>query len=295
MEYALNLLKNYFVQDRTMISPAVTADDPITTGSISINPTLVFRTLAVLAGVVLLVSLGSELGSMWSDSKVFSKLVKAFSVDKELNIPAFFSTMLLLLSSVLLACIAFLSYEGRLSSLRHWGVLALGFFWMAFDEIASVHERLIEPMRVLLGGENLGVLYYAWVVPGIVIVLLCAAWFFRFWLGLPLKTRFQFFVAGALFLGGSIGMEMINGDYAEVYGKNMPTYIVLSTIEEMLEMAGVIVFIKALLDYIGNRFQTVEVRFKKHSNVENAIADHSGRRSWSAVVRLNKQCKTRSL
>lgn len=269
MEHALNLLKNYFIQDRSTVSRATTVkDDKLTTPrSISINPNSVFRTLVVLAGLVLLVSLGSELGNIWNatDSRVFPKLVKAFSVDRELNIPAFFSTMLLLLSSVLLACIAFLSYEGRLSSLRHWGVLALGFFWMTFDEMASVHERLIEPMRVLLGGENLGVLYYAWVVPGIIIVLLCAAWFFRFWLGLPLKTRFQFFVAGALFLGGSIGMEMINGDYAEVYGKNMPIYIVLSTIEEMLEMAGVIVFIKALLDYIGNRFQTVEVRFKKQN------------------------------
>ncbi|MBP9663333.1 MAG: hypothetical protein KBD94_01835 [Pyrinomonadaceae bacterium] len=265
MEHALNLLKNYFAQDRSTVSRATTVkDDKLTTPrSISINPNSVFRTLVVLAGLVLLVSLGSELGNIWNatDSRVFPKLVKAFSVDRELNIPAFFSTMLLLISSGLLACIAFLSYDGRLSSLRYWGVLALGFFWMAFDEMASVHEKLIEPMRVLLGGENLGVFYFAWVVPGIIVVLLCAGWFFRFWLGLPFKTRIQFFVAGALFLSGAVGMELLDGDYAEVHGKITPTYAVLSTIEEMLEMAGVIVFIKALLGYIADRFHRVELRF----------------------------------
>lgn len=248
----------------------IPSDIPMTSGCIVVNSDRVFRTLAALAVVVLLVSLGSELGNIWNatDSKVFPKLVKAFSVDRELNIPAFFSTMLLLVSSGLLACIAFLSYDGRLSSLRYWGVLALGFFWMAFDEIASVHEKLIEPMRVLLGGENLGVFYFAWVVPGIIVVLLCAGWFLRFWLGLPFKTRIQVFVAGALFLSGAIGMELLDGEYAEVHGKITPTYAVLSTIEEMLEMAGVIVFIKALLGYIANRFHTVELRFRANEQRE---------------------------
>ncbi len=206
MRNAMNLFKHYLVPGRSMVPQATggTSDIPMTSGCIVVNSDRVFRTLAALAVVVLLVSLGSELGNIWNatDSKVFPKLVKAFSVDRELNIPAFFSTMLLLVSSGLLACIAFLSYDGRLSSLRYWGVLALGFFWMAFDEIASVHEKLIEPMRVLLGGENLGVFYFAWVVPGIVVVLLCAGWFLRFWLGLPFKTRIQVFVAGALFLSG---------------------------------------------------------------------------------------------
>ncbi len=268
MRYALNLFKHYFVPDGSSV-PQVgtgTSEVSVTSRSITVNSDRVFRTFAVLAGIVLSVSLGSELGHLWNDtdSKVFPKLAKAFSVDRELNVPAFFSTMLLLTSSGLLACIAFLSYDGRLSSLRYWGVLALGFFWMAFDEIASVHEKLIEPMRVLLGGADLGAFYFAWVVPGIIVVLLCAGWFLRFWLELPFKTRVQFFIAGVLFLGGAIGLEMINGDYAEIYGKKTPTYALLTTIEEMLEMAGVIVFIKALLAYIGERFSTI--RFSLDQN-----------------------------
>ena len=49
---------------------------------------------------------------------------------------------------------------------------------MAFDEGFSVHERLIGPFRGLMSNHDLGVFYYAWVIPGIALVLILGLFFF---------------------------------------------------------------------------------------------------------------------
>ena len=71
---------------------------------------------------------------------------------------------------------------------------------------------------------------------------------------LPDKTRLVFFMSGALYVGGAIGFELIEGCFVEqqridnlIYSL---TYSMLITVEESLEMGGVILFIWALLVYL---------------------------------------------
>ena len=132
---------------------------------------------------------------------------------------------------------------------------------MAFDEIASVHERLIEPMRTLLGKENLGVFYFAWVVPAIFLVMFLGIYFVMFLVNLPSRTRTNFMIAAFLFLGGSIGLEMVSAKFSEINGLETLTYTVLATIEESCEIAGVILFIHGLLAYIAETYADVRLRF----------------------------------
>ena len=47
--------------------------------------------------------------------------------------------------------------------------------------------------------------------------------------------------------GGAIGVELIGGRYLELHGVENLTYAMITTVEESLEMAGVIIFIWALL------------------------------------------------
>lgn len=194
------------------------------------------------------------------DMKMVQRLVKVFSVDYELNAPAFFSTLILLFSSVLLAVITHFKREQRSPYVWYWAILSLGFLFMAFDEMASAHERLIEPMRAVMGETNLGVFYFAWVVPGIVLVVGLGFFFLRFWWNLPPRTRTCFFIAATLYLGGAIGMELLDGSFAELYGKKNLTYMLLSSLEESLEMAGIIVFIYGLLGYIAENTRTLVFR-----------------------------------
>jgi hypothetical protein len=193
-------------------------------------------------------------------SKIVDKLAKALSLDLERNVPTFFSTLILLFASALLGVVVYIKRRENAKYVWHWAVLAVGFLYMAFDEMGEVHEKLIEPVRALLGGESLGVFYFAWVVPAILVVGFLGLVFLRFWWDLPKRFRLLFFIAGALYLSGAIGAELLNGKYAEIYGKENLAYQIMSGVEEMLEMAGVITLIYALLDYLAAQCPRIEVR-----------------------------------
>jgi hypothetical protein len=59
----------------------------------------------------------------------------------------------------------------------------------------------------------------------------------------------MFVAAAALYIGGALGMEMVGGYIASTTGKNL-SYVIGLTIEESLEMLGIVVFIHALMSYI---------------------------------------------
>ena len=188
-------------------------------------------------------------------------LVPLSYVDSERNIQTFFSTFLLLFTALLLAVITVLKRKQTASHVSHWAILSFGFLCMAVDETASIHELLNVPLRKLLGGGNLGVFYYAWVIPGIALVLALALFFLRFLLRLPAERRLTFLMAATLYIGGAIGVELIGGRFAELHGDQNLTFSMIVTVEEGLEMAGVIVFIWALLVYIADGYKEVRFRF----------------------------------
>ena len=55
-------------------------------------------------------------------------------------------------------------------------------------------------------------------------------------------------------------MELVSNYYDSLYGINNLTYHMIVTIEETLEMCGIILFIHALLDYIRSNIK--EIRFR---------------------------------
>jgi hypothetical protein len=230
---------------------------------VSIDPAFVARALGLLAVALIIASTLTQLADCLTGyrSGLFAKLAKVFSADLELNVPNFFAMLLMIFAGLLLALIAILKRKQQARYVLHWAILSLGFFLMAFDEIVSAHEKMVEPLRSVFGGENLGVLYFAWVVPGAALVLFLAFFFLKFWLSLPVKPRLWFLVAGALYVGGAIGMELVGGRYFELHGKDNLTYIFLTTIEESFEITGVIVFIWALLEYLTDTYGEVEMRF----------------------------------
>lgn len=228
---------------------------------IPLKPLLIARILGVVAFVLVLASIGGQLTAYLTGHDTVYGLVRLFYVDAEQNIPTFFSTFLLLFAALLLAVITVLTRNRTTSHVSHWAILSFGFLFMAVDEAVSLHERLSEPTRKLLGGGNLGVFYSAWVIPGIALVLVLALFFLRFLLHLPLRTRVTFLMAATLYLGGAIGLELIGGRYVELHGSQNLTYSMIATVEESLEMAGVIIFIWALLVYIADNHKEVRFRF----------------------------------
>jgi hypothetical protein len=62
--------------------------------------------------------------------------------------------------------------------------------------------------------------------------------------------------SGALFVGGALGMEFVQGWHDGLYGMDGTTALI-TTVEEVLEMSGVTVFVYALLSRLGSRGSVV--------------------------------------
>lgn len=256
---------------------------------ITLNPTAIARALGAIAFLLVLASVAGQLSAHLTGHDYVFGLVPLFNIDGERNFPTGFSTLLLLLAAALLAVIMVLERGRGRGGSGYWAVLSAGFLFMAADEAWSFHEKLIRPVRSLLGDQDLGMLYHAWVVPGMALVAVLGLVFLRFWLRLPAKTRFAFLFAAVLYLGGAIGVELVGGRYSETLEAHDLTYAMIVTLEESLEMAGVIVFIHALLGYIALGYH--EVRFRL-DGVRETNPGRLGAVGGAAVARAPVQLRT---
>lgn len=232
------------------------------TPSIRLYPTRIVGVLATILVLLVAISVALQLVRYVGEHDyVYGLLPPAeqfFHVDREKNVPTLFSAFLLLSSASLLGLIALLKRQQQDPDLSKWTALTCGFISMAIDEAWSFHEMLVEPVRGLLGHDDLGILYAAWVLPAMAAVLILALLFLRFLLRLPSFTRWSFLGAGAIYLGGVIGVEMIGARYAESHDVENLTYQLFTHLEESMEMAGIIVFIYALLRYLAEQYPEVQ-------------------------------------
>jgi len=227
--------------------------------TISVSPAQVTRLLtlvvsALVAAGIASVAVKHALGgaSVW-------RVVQLFNLDVEGTIPSWYSSCALLGAAGLLGLIARAERERGSQDWRYWAGLAVIFVALSADEAASIHELAIHPLRRALGVS--GVLAFAWVIPGAAFVALVGAVYLRFLLRLPAPTRSQFVLAGALFVGGALGMEMVGGALYTAYGMGLQTALE-SIVEETLEMVGIVVFIHALLSHLRHVAGSIAFRIE---------------------------------
>lgn len=186
-------------------------------------------------------------------------LLRMFNLSAEGNAPTWYAATTLLASSLLLATTWRSVRATNEAYARHWGALALIFLFLAIDEAASIHELFILPVRAML--DTSGALYFAWVIPYGIAVIVFAIVYVRFTLALPRRTALLFLAAALLFVGGALGLEMLaphRFEWRETL--SMPMFVNL-LFEETLEMLGSAMFIYALLDHLARRNVRLELRF----------------------------------
>ncbi len=219
----------------------------------------VFLTLISAIAQYIALSLGI------TNSRTFGLLF----VGEDESVPAWYSSMLLLLCSVLLAVTAYAKKVAGDRYSLHWMALSAIFLFLSVDEGIRIHEKMAPLGRLILEGAGLSGSFVirAWVVPGAILVLIVTLAYLRFLVALPHKTRNLFFLAGLLFVGGAMGMEMLSDFYVNLFGgvENMSlsqivVRIAIPYAEESLEMLGVIVFIYALMLHLSAQAEEVWIR-----------------------------------
>ena len=172
-----------------------------------------------------------------------------FGLNVENNVPTYFSTIILVVASGLLAVIAVLKRRSSDLYSRYWLLLSLIFLYLSVDEAVSLHE-MTEP-RIERFMDLSGPFYYSSTLFTSALVLVVSLTFFRFVLHLPRTTSTFFVAAAALYVGGALGFEMAGSMIDESQGTAGAMYQIVTTVEETLEMAGVVLFIYALLQYLA--------------------------------------------
>ncbi|MFQ4145273.1 hypothetical protein [Chlorogloeopsis sp. ULAP02] len=184
-------------------------------------------------------------------------LVYLFNVDQERNFPSLYSGIALLFCSILLFLITSAKKIAGEAHISHWRALTIIFVCLSIDELMSFHELLIAPTQKLFNTS--GFLYFAWVIPGAIFVLMFLLAFLKFITALPKKIKRLFLIAGTIYISGTIGIEMLGGYQANLYGQDNIIYAVITTIEEFLEMLGIVIFIYALMSYISTHIKGISL------------------------------------
>jgi hypothetical protein len=204
--------------------------------------------LRVVGCLVVLSSLSHITQHFFRDSRLAKYFLTVFSLDKEANIPTFYSFLALLFSSILLGAIAHAKNLDSSPYKQHWKILSFIFLYLSLDEAGQLHEKLIPPLRSLLNAT--GFLFYTWVVPFGFLVVIFLLSYSKFLFHLPVSTKKLFVAATALYIGGAMGMELVGGYIFTLKVLPPISYAISTTLEESLEMLGIVVFIHALISYI---------------------------------------------
>jgi hypothetical protein len=189
------------------------------------------------------------------------KLAAIFDVNAEHNIPTWFASWLLMMSALVAMLLARSTTDRSDRLMRSgWIISSVCFALMSLDEVVGLHERTNGAARRLLRITEHGWLNYAWVVPGLIVVATGLLLLRRFLAALPRRTLARLLLAGAVYFSGAIGVEIVGGWHAGRYGEDNPLYVALTSIEEFMEFAGAILFLRTLLLCVAEAGHDVRIR-----------------------------------
>lgn len=203
--------------------------------------TLIWALIVVMHFVMSPYSGGSSL------SFSAEKMVEIFVLGNEQSFGTWFAVVLLAFGGLLAGT------TGRQMASRNrtlaigWAMLGLVMLAMSAEELLGLHETSVGPLRKRFDAS--GFLTFTWVILGIPITVLVFAGGWPMLRRLPRPIRNQMIAAAAIFVFGSIGMELIGGKLFSLGMGNTTAYAFSTGIEEGLELLGVLIGLDAILRF----------------------------------------------
>ncbi|MBN2470649.1 MAG: glycosyltransferase family 39 protein [Anaerolineae bacterium] len=228
---------------------------------------------------VLAEPLGISLGDRGDPSSLYS-LAYLFNADDEFSPANWYSAIALFLAAVTLGGVALIKRREGLAYAGHWTGLAIIFIILSMGETTVLNDRLVRPSQEFFGPTS-SFLAFGWVIPAMILVAIFGLSYLRFFFDLPGRVRWLFLLAGGLYVGGALGLEMLGSHTADTAGLGTFPYELLAFFEETLEMLGVVVLIHAVLTYLESPFLVDDSRLRL---VDQGIT--ISRRGWTVLALL---------
>ena len=226
--------------------------------AVTITPERAAYALLTVVGFLLLANLGIIYLRFMMGFEHLRGFIQGFYFDAEANFPSLYSALAIAISAYFLWLIGALESERVMKRSFYWKLLAVFFLFLALDEFGSLHEYMIQPMRRVMETTSVDAdfFYFAWFIPYAAVLLVLGIILLKFLVGLPPQTRWTFLLGGLVFLAGAVGMEMLGGKYWAAQGWSIDgkdavdmNYALIVTVEEFLEMIGIVIFIYGLMRY----------------------------------------------
>jgi hypothetical protein len=173
-------------------------------------------------------------------------LVPLFDANREENIPTWYASITLFVCALILAGLAMHASRRGESPRRFWLVIAL-LALASIDETAQLHEWGGRLLRDAVNAEN--EIANAWIVPGTIIAVLLFVPLRAFFTRCPAPVRRGAAVAGAVYVGGALGIEILEEVVFGPSGDFGLDQAILGTAQEFAEMVGVLIFLDVLLTW----------------------------------------------
>lgn len=229
--------------------------------NINISAKRLYRILCGLALGLVLAGLGGVIANQFlGDFLLKPTLLRLTDLKEEVSIGTWYSSSILLVSSLLLFMITLIEKKANRLYANHWRFLSIVFLFLSLDEAASIHE-VGDGLHDVFGVNTSTT--FLWTIPYSVALLLLIFFYFRFLLNLPRKTRRLFLFSGGIFVAGALGLELVAAALTQI---GFATFVPLTVlVEEFCEMLGVTVFIYALIDHIRFLVKDIHLQFEEHS------------------------------
>jgi hypothetical protein len=181
-------------------------------------------------------------------------------MDLELNAATWFTSATLVLCAVLAVLVGALGPEPH-AYRPHWYGLAGVLVFLSLDDGAVLHEDLSRPLTRGLDLEAGDWEFWAWLLPYGAFAVLFATVYARFLSRQPTRTRNLLLAAGATYVLGAAGFELLGRELWDDADPLKVSYMVLTGVEETLEMAAIVILGYALTAHLRDRVGTALVRF----------------------------------
>ncbi len=219
--------------------------------SITLSSETTIRYLVVIAILLLAANILAIFMRHFTNHDHVFGLVAYFNFDSEMNPSTLFSTCLFLINSALFQVVYAVQCKDS-NPQRIWIFLSCLFCFLALDEFSSLHERLIFPVQNALNTS--GYLYFAWVIPYGIATFALAIFFVPVFNQLNRRNKIGFSLSAITYISGAIGFEMIGGKYLETISQTTKkidlTYDLITTMEESLEIVGLILLVYTLISMV---------------------------------------------
>jgi hypothetical protein len=233
--------------DARLDEPALAPVRPL---RLSVPVDTIWRWQVGAAALLVVVYLVTQAVREFGGYPYFFGLVPMFDLDAEANLPSFFQAQGLLACAIALLFVARHERAAARPMAHAWLVLSIAFFYLGADEAAMLHDRMGPVAMQAIGSQPNHV---DWILPMGILAGAFGLYMIPFLFGIERATAAAFVIAGAVYIGGAVGVELLGKVVSERYGYESYPYALSVALEEGMEMLGVALFLRSILRYLARR------------------------------------------